>query len=334
MDAVSALDAAACILAITEFVAKLLSASQSLDGKDEHAIFETLDNLRVASSNIRIPSEPQQPSGSTAPQPPDHAPALRELVSCRNASNALLGNIQSLLKKALDESRPQPRGDDRRAWLKSRLAGTPYVRQAEQLSRVVTHQVDSILRSRISELSKSIEASEGEARYTRPEHESRVDTVSRDLQDLKLQVQKRSVDPAASSLTTFTEADVKMFRARLASLTEAEDALLADTIVSSLNYNSRPVRFDSIPQAHKDTFQWAFDSRLADWFVSGNGTFWISGKPGSGKSTFMKFIAQHPRTRELLESWTGSHSNTEVVAGASPISALRPPSRGAHPLSP
>ncbi|KAF4466114.1 small s [Fusarium albosuccineum] len=314
MDAVSALDAAACILAITEFVAKLLSTSQSLDGKDEHAIFETLDNLRVALSNIRIPSVPQQPSGSAAAQPPNHAPALQELISCRNASTALLGDIQNLLKKSPDESRQQPRGNDRRAWLKSRLAGTPYVRQAEQLSRVVTQQVDSILRSRISELSQSIEASEGEARYTRPEHESRVDTVSRDLQDLKLQLQKRSVNQEANSLSTFTEADVKMFRARLASLTEAEDALLADTIVSSLNYNSRSVRFDSIPQAHKDTFQWAFDSRLADWFASGNGTFWISGKPGSGKSTFMKFIAQHPRTRELLASWAGSYDTLAIAA--------------------
>jgi hypothetical protein len=110
------------------------------------------------------------------------------------------------------------------------------------------------------------------------------------------------------------EADVKLFRVRLANLTKSEDALLADTIVSSLNYNSRPVRLDSIPQAHKDTFQWAFDSRLSDWFLSGSGTFWISGKPGSGKSTFMKFIAKHPRTRELLAGWAGSSDTLAVAA--------------------
>ena len=73
------------------------------------------------------------------------------------------------------------------------------------------------------------------------------------------------MNPDASNLAAFMETDVKLFRVRLASLTELEDALLADTIVSSLNYNSRPVRLDSIPQAHKDTFQWAFDSRLSDW---------------------------------------------------------------------
>jgi hypothetical protein len=110
------------------------------------------------------------------------------------------------------------------------------------------------------------------------------------------------------------EADVKLFRVRLANLTESEDALLADTIVSSLNYTSRPVRLDSIPQAHKDTFQWAFDSRLSDWFLSGSGTFWISGKPGSGKSTFMKFISKHPQTRELLAGWAGSSDALAIAA--------------------
>ncbi|KAH6949656.1 hypothetical protein BKA56DRAFT_536217 [Ilyonectria sp. MPI-CAGE-AT-0026] len=315
MDAILALDTAACILAATEFAAELLSTSQSPDGKDEHTILETLDNLRVALSDIRIYSVPQQPSGS-AFQPSNHAPVLRELVSSRDASYALLGHIQSLLKKSSDEPTSQPRQSDRSVWLTSGLAGTPYVGQLEQLSHVVTHQVDLILRTRISELSPTIEAAEGEARYARPEHESRIDTVSRGLEDLKLDVQKRSVNanPVANPLSAFTAADVKLFRIRLASLTEAEDALLADTIVSSLNYNSRPARFDSIPQAHKNTFQWAFDSRLADWFSSGNGTFWISGKPGSGKSTFMKFIAQHPRTRELLAGWAGSYDTLAIAA--------------------
>ena len=162
----------------------------------------------------------------------------------------------------------------------------------------------------MSELSQTVESLESGRRYARPEHESRIDTVSRDLEDLRLEAQKRSVNPDASFSAAFMEADV---RVRLASLTESEDALLADEIVSSLNYASRPVRLDSVPQAHKDTFQWAFDSRLSDWFISGSGTFWISGKPGSGKSTFMKFISKHPRTRELLAGWAGS-SDTLAVA--------------------
>jgi hypothetical protein len=97
-------------------------------------------------------------------------------------------------------------------------------------------------------------------------------------------------------------------------LNEAEDKLLAEKITASLNYDSRPVRLDSVPQAHRNTFQWAFDSRLSDWFRSGGGTFWVSGKPGSGKSTFMKFIARHSQTQKLLAEWAGSADTLAVAA--------------------
>lgn len=169
-------------------------------------------------------------------------------------------------------------------------------------------------RSRISELSRVVESSESEKQYTRPEFESRIDSVARDLEDLRLHMQKLLANPNASTSAALTETDVRELTTRLASLTDSENTLLADKIVSSLNYDSRPVRLESVPQAHKDTFQWAFDSQLSEWFRSGSGTFWISGKPGSGKSTFMKFISKHPRTKELLAAWAGSSDNLAVAA--------------------
>lgn len=41
------------------------------------------------------------------------------------------------------------------------------------------------------------------------------------------------------------------------------------------------------------------------WLQSGVGTFYISGKAGSGKSTFMKFLAADSKTRQTLELWAG-----------------------------
>lgn len=106
--------------------------------------------------------------------------------------------------------------------------------------------------------------------------------MSQLLEDLHQEIQIGASD-SDTKTSVFTETEIELFEARLASLTEAESNITADKIVASLNYDSRPVRHGSVPQAHKNTFQWAFDSHLSHWLRSGSGIFWISGKPGSGK---------------------------------------------------
>jgi hypothetical protein len=76
-------------------------------------------------------------------------------------------------------------------------------------------------------------------------------------------------------------------------------------------------RYRKIPTAHSQTFAWIFEPRLPDssktvkfanWLLNYPGTkpYWIRGKAGSGKSTLMKFICSHYKTREYLEAtWSG-----------------------------
>ncbi|UPK99485.1 hypothetical protein LCI18_010420 [Fusarium solani-melongenae] len=42
---------------------------------------------------------------------------------------------------------------------------------------------------------------------------------------------------------------------------------------------------------------------FVDWLESKCHIYWVSGKPGSGKSTLMKFISSNPKTKRLLCSW-------------------------------
>lgn len=86
-------------------------------------------------------------------------------------------------------------------------------------------------------------------------------------------------------------------------------------ITASLDYEERPARHDNIAEAHKTTFGWGLNevtndsekfASLRRWLPGPNGFFWVSGKPGSGKSTFMKFIADHETTRKYLQQWAGS----------------------------
>ncbi|KAL2204443.1 hypothetical protein CC79DRAFT_1400618 [Sarocladium strictum] len=43
-----------------------------------------------------------------------------------------------------------------------------------------------------------------------------------------------------------------------------------------------------------------------EWLKSDSQLYWVSGKPGSGKSTLMKFLAEHSQTIESLSTWQQS----------------------------
>lgn len=91
--------------------------------------------------------------------------------------------------------------------------------------------------------------------------------------------------------------------------------------MASLQFEGRSRRHEAIPEAHKRTFRWILSDEntedkktlhvptkdngqrrttFSQWLQSGNGIFWISGKPGSGKSTFMKFVSGAARTHQLV----------------------------------
>ncbi|KAL9052631.1 MAG: hypothetical protein Q9162_005257 [Coniocarpon cinnabarinum] len=70
------------------------------------------------------------------------------------------------------------------------------------------------------------------------------------------------------------------------------------------------MREDEIEEASVDTVEWAFDKEhanqdlhLMQWLENGSGIFWIRGQAGSGKSTFMKHVANHAKTEEALTNW-------------------------------
>jgi hypothetical protein len=96
---------------------------------------------------------------------------------------------------------------------------------------------------------------------------------------------------------------------------------IPDTLIGSaelrdsLDFAERSQRYERIIQAHETTFDWIFeksDLGLVSWLRKGNGTYWIQGKPGSGKSTVMKFLHDHPKTSEILSQWRQGRGHTSA----------------------
>jgi len=111
----------------------------------------------------------------------------------------------------------------------------------------------------------------------------------------------------------FIRAEIVKLEDQFRQLIVSEDDVAKEqAVLRSLLYECLPVRHNAIPEAHKQTFRWIFQqsgkdaahkSKFCTWLQKGNGLFWISGKPGSGKSTLMKFITGEESTRTVLSAW-------------------------------
>ncbi|KAF5235700.1 hypothetical protein FANTH_11579 [Fusarium anthophilum] len=107
-------------------------------------------------------------------------------------------------------------------------------------------------------------------------------------------------------------------------------------ILTALRFDLMDERYDDVAEAHDKTFEWIFDpsirgegdhllhrsnitsyrpkarsgarGKFVDWIKHGNGIFHISGKPGSGKSTLMKYLCRRGETKRHLDIWAGDKS--------------------------
>lgn len=97
---------------------------------------------------------------------------------------------------------------------------------------------------------------------------------------------------------------------------EGAEVATAHAILRSLDSRRRHDRSSRIVKTYSQTGNWVFDPEVVNlitWLESGSGVFWVCGKAGSGKSTMMKHIDNHPKTEEMLRKWA-SQSHHLVTA--------------------
>ncbi|KAL6714827.1 hypothetical protein ACLMJK_007087 [Lecanora helva] len=61
----------------------------------------------------------------------------------------------------------------------------------------------------------------------------------------------------------------------------------------------------SVTQSHQDAYQWIWETGslsagFGDWLNNKTRFFWISGKPGAGKSTLMRYLSESEKANKLL----------------------------------
>lgn len=161
------------------------------------------------------------------------------------------------------------------------------------------------MQNRIEEIHHAVIVEAG--RFDKP-GPSREFVQAPDSESLSRQISKLSLDDMNNFLTENLFSDKSELR-ELASLSDMYAKV--DDILQTIDYEDRPARHDRIPPAYPTTFGWVFDKNnqqndhLLRWLREGSEIFWITGKPGAGKSTFIKFVADSPETMTALRNWAG-----------------------------
>ncbi|KAF5012482.1 hypothetical protein FDECE_1472 [Fusarium decemcellulare] len=147
-------------------------------------------------------------------------------------------------------------------------------------------------------------------------HQSELQQLSQHVDTLRSGVQVTSLGP-----------DLLAEIRRLLNLTDdAMNKVVRNTILEALKQDNMGDRYDAVEDAYENTFDWLFDNQyqsgdeslgsqpairrrqkaretFLDWLSGGDGIFHVSGKPGAGKSTLMKYICENDRTSQLLSDW-------------------------------
>ncbi|EAQ87685.1 hypothetical protein CHGG_04304 [Chaetomium globosum CBS 148.51] len=90
---------------------------------------------------------------------------------------------------------------------------------------------------------------------------------------------------------------------------EAMRRLFTFTILNSLAFETMEFRQEAIPEAFQRTFTWIFKGganlpSFSEWLETEvKKPYWITGKPGSGKSTLMSYIIHHQSLLKHLHVW-------------------------------
>ncbi|RSL95589.1 hypothetical protein CEP52_011964 [Fusarium oligoseptatum] len=96
---------------------------------------------------------------------------------------------------------------------------------------------------------------------------------------------------------------------------------LVNRLLHSLSFEEIHDRHERIPDAFARTFEWIYQppkpgatwASFVHWLKHEDGVFWITGKPGSGKSTLMKMIHDEKRTVDALDEW--ANGSRLITAG-------------------
>ncbi|KAI1655760.1 hypothetical protein F4813DRAFT_152812 [Daldinia decipiens] len=315
-DPFTALGTASSIITFVEFTWKLLT--------NTHTIYKSATGETEDSTTLSIIAKDVASLGA----------AIIASPGCEYELQILVKEAQSIAHDLL-EALNKLKGQGAKTVWKSFVVALKEVWQGSQVeafsqrltkfqTQIALHIQMSIL-SHVSEISrtttqsKHIDQTLGTTMQTEF-RELREDVVAAVAAVAKLVPRDSVFEPAGKHLKSQNDINIEdegLIREVLANLRILSEKILHlhetgkrthddERVLRSLYFAGIMARQKKIAEAHARTFAWVFQKRppeFVNWLEDSSGIFWIRGKPGSGKSTLMKFISSHDSTRLHLQPW-------------------------------
>ncbi|KAI8682399.1 NACHT domain-containing protein [Fusarium sp. Ph1] len=322
MDPITALQTASAIISIVDFGSRLLSSTceiyQSASGYTAHEV--ELSTLSEDLTSLGKQLQDRLPVASSATSASDRT--LQKLSArCIEASNKLHSAIHGLQANRSGKGRISTAANSFASALKAVWKNDEIESLREELTEIRSQMTIAAIISVLSE-SKQDDKRHKElkdrldrisrelSKMTTPEKADHLSRRHQDLVDILWGMDWKSW--GASYGGTLLVASQPAPHARVNS-----DILMR--ILTSLSFREINYRKEAIPDAYASTCSWIFrDSETGEngkqlewpsfptWLKQRDEKiYWITGKPGSGKSTLMKYIIENPEMEPHLQEYAG-----------------------------
>jgi ABC-type Fe3+/spermidine/putrescine transport system ATPase subunit len=286
------------IITFVDFSAKVLSRARQLYESANGAIEEN-DELESLTKNLREFADRIQRDLTQIPQKGHFRAGLnRETVlnnlsqQCIQVADELLESLDSIKVKGDGRTRKSAVQAVKTVWKQDHIDSLQ-----RRLDRISKQLMDGMSMEQLEDINRRLREMAVDNIRLEANRTKEIDQLRRDfnsaIEEIKAKPGNEQVPEAWLMLSDATRRGKHYF---------AEQVIL-----NSLKFSSIDSRLESIPNEHSETFSWIFhtasSAKFVEWLKGEDGVYWVSGKPGSGKSTLMKFVAAHDETKRYLTEW-------------------------------
>ncbi|RYP39605.1 hypothetical protein DL767_002153 [Monosporascus sp. MG133] len=331
MEPLSALGVAAAVVQFAHFGYNVIKGSYDVYESSSHQIATVSHDLSRLLENAEAKLKEEWPCQPVPPSPTydggSPVDIFRRLCrECREINSALDKLFAQLV----------PRGESRLALAASSLAvelkkisrAGEIDRLAERLNQVRQQTMSAILVLLLGEAKKTgVDTQQfAQQQVNIMSKLDRIDEATRNFSEDVVNfvgVRSSSKRPDVSKVVHYVLSDRWNAKDYLDQTQTVQDIGIMDSVyvqkvLQSLFFDSMGHREGQIPQQYAETFEWIFEEprQASDghplWhnfpaWLEGDSSeiYWITGKPGAGKSTLIKFVAHDERFQGSLNRWAG-----------------------------